>query len=155
MRGFGNALGAFNSFLNELAYKPKGSKQSYLFYLPWLNHNFNATFNLDDPAGPIQRSLILISCNGTDLAYGLAAEKPYLQTLLQGARIPRKGELPPIAARPSRTHSTPAAQEPNEQARAQHNSAPRHRRLCAVLLRHPALPLDHLRRPDPVQGEDV
>ena len=50
MRGFGNALGAFNSFLNELAYKPKGSKQSYLFYLPWLNHNFNATFNLDDPA---------------------------------------------------------------------------------------------------------
>jgi phospholipid/cholesterol/gamma-HCH transport system substrate-binding protein len=100
VRGFGNALGAFNSFLNELAYKPKGSKQSYLFYLPWLNHNFNATFNLEDPAGPIQRSLILISCNGTDLAYGLTSEKPYLQTLLQGARIPRKGELPPIASDP-------------------------------------------------------
>ncbi len=70
VRGFGNALGAFNSFLNELAYKPKGSKQSYLFYLPWLNHNFNATFNLEDPAGPIQRGLVLISCNGTELAYG-------------------------------------------------------------------------------------
>lgn len=100
VRGFGNALGAFNSFLNELAYKPKGSEQSYLFYLPWLNHNFNATFNLDDPAGPIQRSLILISCNGTSLAYGLTEEKPYLQTLLKGARIPRKGELPPIASDP-------------------------------------------------------
>jgi phospholipid/cholesterol/gamma-HCH transport system substrate-binding protein len=100
VRGFGNSLAAFNSFLNELAYKPKGSKQSYLFYLPWINHNFNATFNLDDPAGPIQRSLILISCNGTDLAYGLTSEKPYLQTLLQGARIPRKGELPPIASDP-------------------------------------------------------
>ncbi|HET7485961.1 MAG TPA: MlaD family protein [Solirubrobacterales bacterium] len=100
VRGFGNSLAAFNSFLNELAYKPKGSKQSYLFYLPWLNHNFNATFNLDDPAGPIQRSLILISCNGTDLAYGLTSEKPYIQTLLQGARIPRKGELPPIASDP-------------------------------------------------------
>jgi phospholipid/cholesterol/gamma-HCH transport system substrate-binding protein len=100
VHSFGSALGSFNSFLNELAYKPKGSKQSFLFYLPWINHNFNATFNLEDPAGPIQRSLILISCNGTDLAYGLTAEKPYLQTLLQGARIPRKGELPPIPTDP-------------------------------------------------------
>jgi phospholipid/cholesterol/gamma-HCH transport system substrate-binding protein len=100
VRGFGNSLGAFNSFLNELAFKPKGSKQSYLFYLPWINHNFNATFNLEDPAGPIQRSLIFISCNGTSLAYGLTGEKPYLQALLQGARIPRQGELPPIASDP-------------------------------------------------------
>jgi phospholipid/cholesterol/gamma-HCH transport system substrate-binding protein len=100
VRGFGRSLEGFNGFLNELAFKPKGSRQSYLFYLPWLNHNFNATFNLDDPAGPIQRSLVLISCNGTDLAYGLTTQKPYLQTLLQGARIPRKGELPPIAADP-------------------------------------------------------
>jgi phospholipid/cholesterol/gamma-HCH transport system substrate-binding protein len=100
VRGFGNALGAFNSFLNELAYKPKGSKQSYLFYLPWLNHNFNATFNLEDPAGPIQRSLIFISCNGTSLAYGLTEKKPYIQTILYGTRIPRQGELPPIAADP-------------------------------------------------------
>jgi phospholipid/cholesterol/gamma-HCH transport system substrate-binding protein len=101
IRGFGNSLAAFNSFLNELAFKPKDSRQSYLFYLPWLNHNFNATFNLDDPAGPIQRSLVLISCNGSSLAYGLTADKPYLQTLLQGARFPRQGELPPIAADPA------------------------------------------------------
>jgi phospholipid/cholesterol/gamma-HCH transport system substrate-binding protein len=100
VRGFGKSLEGFNGFLNELAFKPKGSRQSYLFYLPWLNHNFNATFNLDDPAGPIQRSLVLISCNGTDLAYGLTNNKPYLQTLLQGARFPRKGELPPIASDP-------------------------------------------------------
>ncbi|HEX6753129.1 MAG TPA: MlaD family protein [Solirubrobacterales bacterium] len=100
VRGFGRSLEGFNGFLNELAFKPKGSRQSYLFYLPWLNHNFNATFNLDDPAGPIQRSLVLISCNGSDLAYGLTTQKPYLQTLLQGARVPRKGELPPIAPDP-------------------------------------------------------
>jgi len=95
VRGFGNSLGAFNSFLNELAYKPKG-KQSYLFYLPWLNHDTNATFNLSDPAGPISRSLVMISCNGTELAYGFAVEKPYIQSLLRGANVPRKGELPPI-----------------------------------------------------------
>ncbi len=97
VRGFGNSLGAFNSFLNELAYKPKGSKQSYLFYLPWLNHDTNASFNLRDPAGPIGRGLILISCNGTDLGYGFAAQKPWILTVLQGANVPRKTELPPIA----------------------------------------------------------
>jgi phospholipid/cholesterol/gamma-HCH transport system substrate-binding protein len=96
VRSFGNALGAFNSFLNELAYKPKGSRQSYLFYLPWLNHNTNATFNLSDPAGPISRGLILISCNGTELAAGAAAGLDYFQTALRAANVPRKGELPPV-----------------------------------------------------------
>jgi phospholipid/cholesterol/gamma-HCH transport system substrate-binding protein len=96
VRGFGNSLGAVNSFLNELAYKPKGSRQSYLFYLPWLNHDINATFNLSDPAGPIGRGLILVSCNGTELAAGAAAGLDYIQTALRGSNVPRKGELPPI-----------------------------------------------------------
>jgi phospholipid/cholesterol/gamma-HCH transport system substrate-binding protein len=96
VRSFGNALGAFNSFLNELAYKPKG-KQSYLFYLPWLNHDTNATFNLEDPAGPIGRGLIMISCNGTELANQAAGPLAYIQTILRGANVPRKGQLPTIA----------------------------------------------------------
>ncbi len=94
--GFGNALGAFNSFLNELAFDPKGSRESYLFYLPWLSHNFNASFNLTDAAGPIQRTLPLISCNGTVLGYQAAGLKPYLATILRGARIPSPTELPTI-----------------------------------------------------------
>jgi phospholipid/cholesterol/gamma-HCH transport system substrate-binding protein len=101
VRSFGNALGAFNSFLNELAYKPKGSRQSYLFYLPWLNHNTNATFNLSDPAGPISRNLVMISCNGSYLAYGFAKERPYIQSLLSGANVPRKGQMPPVASDPT------------------------------------------------------
>lgn len=96
VRGFGNSLAGFNSFLNELAYKPKDKRQSYLFYLPWLNHNTNATFNLNDPAGPISRALVMISCNGTDLAYGFANGKPYIRALLNGAGVPRKDQLPPI-----------------------------------------------------------
>jgi phospholipid/cholesterol/gamma-HCH transport system substrate-binding protein len=100
VRGFGNSLGAFNNFLNMLAYKPKGSKQSYLFYLPWINHDFNATFNLSDPAGPIQRGLVLISCNGTELGYPAARTKPYLETILRGANVPRKTELPAIPPDP-------------------------------------------------------
>lgn len=93
VRGFGNSLKAFNSFLNQLAYKPK-SGESYLFYLPWLNHDINATFNLEDSAGPIARSLVLISCNGTDLAYDFSSQKPYIQTLLRGGNVPRADQLP-------------------------------------------------------------
>jgi phospholipid/cholesterol/gamma-HCH transport system substrate-binding protein len=100
VRGFGDSLGAFNGFLNELAYKPKGSRQSFLFYLPWLNHDINATFNLDDPAGPLGRGLIMISCNGSNLAYGIAGGLPWVLTLLQGANLPRGAELPPIPAIP-------------------------------------------------------
>ena len=98
--GFGNALGGLNAFLNELAYKPQGSKQSYLFYLPWLNHDLNADFNLQDAAGPVQRGLVMISCNGASLGYGVAGAKPFLKTLLQAARVPKANELPEIPARP-------------------------------------------------------
>jgi phospholipid/cholesterol/gamma-HCH transport system substrate-binding protein len=94
VRSFGNSLGGFNSFLNALAYKPKGSKESVLFYLPWLNHNFNASFNLEDAGGPALRSLVLISCTGADLGYGLAGIKPFLKTLLQVLNVPRKEEIP-------------------------------------------------------------
>jgi phospholipid/cholesterol/gamma-HCH transport system substrate-binding protein len=91
---FGTSLGAINSLLNELAYKPKGSRQSFLFYLPWLNHNINATFNLADAGGPIARSVLMLSCNGSYLGYGLIPQKPYLRTLAQGARIPTPEEIP-------------------------------------------------------------
>jgi len=100
VRNFGNALGGFNSFLNELSYKPKGSRQSFLFYLPWLNHNFNAAFNLEDAGGPILRSMVVISCTGADLGYGFADQqllvnkRPYLKALLQLLGIPRASEIP-------------------------------------------------------------
>ncbi len=99
VRNFGNSLRGFNSFLNELSYKPKGSRQSFLFYLPWLNHDFNAAFNLEDAGGPVLRGLVLISCTGADLGYGFvkarsAEEKFFLQTLLEVINLPRKEEIP-------------------------------------------------------------
>jgi phospholipid/cholesterol/gamma-HCH transport system substrate-binding protein len=100
LRGFGNSLGAFNSFLNTLAFNPKGPRESYLFYLPWANHNINATYNLDDPAGSISRGLVMISCNGAFLAEGVGNIKPFLKTILQGANVPRADQLPVIPPDP-------------------------------------------------------
>lgn len=99
VRSFGNSLGGFNSFLNELSYKPKGSRESFLFYLPWLNHDFNAAFNLEDANGPILRGVVLISCTGSDLGYQFGVDqtsrgRPYLQTLLETLGVPRKTEIP-------------------------------------------------------------
>jgi phospholipid/cholesterol/gamma-HCH transport system substrate-binding protein len=99
VRSFGNALGGFNSFLNELTYKPNDSRQSYLFYLPWLNHNFNTVFNLQDAGGPLLRSLTMISCTGADLGYGYAKgqtdkNQPYIQTLIELIGLPRETEIP-------------------------------------------------------------
>jgi phospholipid/cholesterol/gamma-HCH transport system substrate-binding protein len=94
VRGFGNALGGFNSFLNELAFNPKGSRESYLFYLPWLNHNFNAAFRLQDAGGPALRGMVLVTCSGADLAYQAAGRYPYLKTLLQAINLPRAEEIP-------------------------------------------------------------
>lgn len=98
--GFGNAIGGLNTFLNLLAYKPKGSRESYLFYLPWLNHNINASFNLTDAGGPIQRTLALLSCNGLQLAEGAAGTRAYIKTLLQANRVPTPKELPVIPPDP-------------------------------------------------------
>ena len=102
LRGFGNSLGAFNSFLNTLAYKPKGSRESYLFYLPWANHNINATYNLSDPAGPVARGLVMVSCNVAYLAKGASAipSNAFLKTFLQAANVPRQDQMPPIPADP-------------------------------------------------------
>ncbi|HEX5929780.1 MAG TPA: MlaD family protein [Solirubrobacterales bacterium] len=94
VRGFGNALGGFNSFLNELAFNPKGSRESFLFYLPWLNHNFNSAFSLQDANGPALRGLVSISCTGADLGYGFANERPFLKALLQTVNVPRASEIP-------------------------------------------------------------
>jgi phospholipid/cholesterol/gamma-HCH transport system substrate-binding protein len=99
VRSFGNALGGFNSFLNELSYNPKGSREGFLFYLPWLNHDFNTAFTVGDAGGPLLRGMTLISCTGASLGYGFVAErtaqgKPFLQTLLEVAGLPRKEEIP-------------------------------------------------------------
>ncbi|HEU5253562.1 MAG TPA: MlaD family protein [Solirubrobacterales bacterium] len=99
VRSFGNSLGGFNSFLNELTYKPKGSRESFLFYLPWLNHNFNAAFTLQDANGPALRGLLTITCTGSAFGYPFVTAKteegrPFLQALLELINFPRKQEIP-------------------------------------------------------------
>jgi phospholipid/cholesterol/gamma-HCH transport system substrate-binding protein len=96
VRNFGNSLSGLNSFFNELAYKPKGSKQSFLFYLPWLNHDFNSAFSLEDGGGALLRSNVLLSCTGSAVGYGVleSSKEKELVTLLELVGAARSYELP-------------------------------------------------------------
>jgi phospholipid/cholesterol/gamma-HCH transport system substrate-binding protein len=95
VRGFGESLKGLNSFFDELAYKPKG-KQSFLFYLPWVNHDINSAFSLEDGGGALLRSQVNISCTGATLASGVVelTKKEQLLTLLDLVGSPRAPELP-------------------------------------------------------------
>ena len=109
VKNFGNSVGGLNAFLNELAYKPKGSRQSYLFYLPWLNHDYNGSFNLQDGGGPVQRGMVLFTCNASYLGFGFASVGPFLKTLLEVAGVPRPSELPAIGPSSSGIFCGPTA----------------------------------------------
>jgi phospholipid/cholesterol/gamma-HCH transport system substrate-binding protein len=100
VKNFGNSLNGFNAFLNGLAYKPKGGErqQSALFYLPWLNHDFNAAFSLQDANGPLLRNLVGVTCVGSAIGWGIAESKtvpnPFIGTLLPTISLPRPEEIP-------------------------------------------------------------
>jgi phospholipid/cholesterol/gamma-HCH transport system substrate-binding protein len=100
VRSFGESIGGLNSFFNELAYKPKGDAQSYLFYLPWANHDLNSAFSLQDAGGPVLRGLLQISCTGAELGYLYSGEQrtgkghPYLEYLLRLLNVPSASEIP-------------------------------------------------------------
>ena len=89
-----------NNIVNELAYKPKNG-QSYLFYLPWANHDTNSVLSTQDGVGPVRRSLILFSCGSLQLLQDLAnpQHNPTLATVIQLLTTPNftsvcNGDLP-------------------------------------------------------------
>ncbi len=79
-----------NNIVNELAYKPTG-QQSYLFYVPWANHDTNSVLSAQDGVGPVRNSMLLLSC----------ATLEFLQTLVNDpARNPTLTTLGELLARP-------------------------------------------------------
>jgi phospholipid/cholesterol/gamma-HCH transport system substrate-binding protein len=87
VKGFGGGIGSLNYGFNELAYKPK-NKQGYLFYLPWLNHDLNATYMEQSGSGALRRSLIMLSCNTASLVEGAVLVRPFLHTIQQASNVP-------------------------------------------------------------------
>jgi phospholipid/cholesterol/gamma-HCH transport system substrate-binding protein len=84
-----------NLGLNALAYNPQQSNdQGFLFYVPWLNHNLNANYLLQDAYGPIRRGILLVSCSTAFTADGTLLAEPYLRLLYQLTGAPRSKNIP-------------------------------------------------------------
>jgi phospholipid/cholesterol/gamma-HCH transport system substrate-binding protein len=89
-----------NLGLNALAYNPPGTDEGFLFYVPWLNHNLNADYLLQDANGPLRRGVILVSCSTAFVAEGTLLSEPYLRLLYQLTGTPRVNKIPGCSATP-------------------------------------------------------
>ena len=83
-----------NQGLNALAYNPPGSQEGFLFYVPWLNHDLNADYLLQDAYGPIRRGLVLETCGTARTADSVLQSEPYLRMLYQLTGQPRASNIP-------------------------------------------------------------
>jgi phospholipid/cholesterol/gamma-HCH transport system substrate-binding protein len=93
--GLKTGFNDLNLGLNALAYNPQQSDdQGYLFYVPWLNHNLNANYLLQDAYGPIRRGILLVSCGTAVTADGTLLSEPYLRLLYQLTGAPRANNIP-------------------------------------------------------------
>jgi phospholipid/cholesterol/gamma-HCH transport system substrate-binding protein len=83
--GLGTLAKELNNIVNELAYKPPHG-QSYLFYVPWDNHNSNSVLSSQDGVGPARRSLLYFTCGTLSLLNNFLNnpnQNPTLTTLIE------------------------------------------------------------------------
>jgi phospholipid/cholesterol/gamma-HCH transport system substrate-binding protein len=88
-----SATTTLNGGLNALAYNPPGPQEGFLFYLPWLNHDTNSIFLTQDGMGPLRRGIVMLSCQTANVAEGVTAIRPFLQTLLQATNAPTSAQI--------------------------------------------------------------
>jgi phospholipid/cholesterol/gamma-HCH transport system substrate-binding protein len=90
--GLKTGLSNLNYGLNELAYNPNPSVGNGLFYLGWLNHDFNSVYLNQDAYGPLRRGFIMASCQTAGIANTIASTHPFDLTLAQLTRLPTQAE---------------------------------------------------------------
>ena len=82
-----------NAGLNAIAFNPAGSAESFMFYLPWLNHNVNNMFLLQDAHSTLRRGIVLQTCQTASNAQTTAATRPLFTTILEVTNVPTRSEI--------------------------------------------------------------
>jgi phospholipid/cholesterol/gamma-HCH transport system substrate-binding protein len=91
-----------NALLDELAHDPPGNGvhgQSYLFNVPWANHNTNSVMAAQDGVGPARHTLVLFSCGALSLldVFADPNHNPTLSTIVGLVNAPKFNEhCPPV-----------------------------------------------------------
>jgi phospholipid/cholesterol/gamma-HCH transport system substrate-binding protein len=93
--GLNTSFTSLNQGLNALTYNPSGNAESFLFYLPWLNHNINNLFLLQDAHGPMRRGIVLQTCETAIFAEGVAGSRDFFKTILQTTNVIRSSQVCP------------------------------------------------------------
>jgi hypothetical protein len=92
-RGLTGAFTHLNRLLNAAAYDPSGSREPYLFWLAWLNHDGNSTTSIQDATGPMARALIILSCTTAASAESVTQTRPFLNTIRQISNPPSSATI--------------------------------------------------------------
>jgi len=82
-----------NTLLNQLAYNPPGDAEGFLFYAPWMYHNFNASVSFQDGLGPVRRGVSLIDCNTASKAEDIKDSIAQLEAAYRLAQLPPPTEI--------------------------------------------------------------
>jgi phospholipid/cholesterol/gamma-HCH transport system substrate-binding protein len=91
------SIGVLNTLFNELAYKPHGGAQSYLFWGSWLSHIANSLTSQQDAQGPIVRGTFMASCTELQLyEVTLASSTPPIANLLALLNAPVWSQTPGV-----------------------------------------------------------
>lgn len=82
-----------NTLFNMLAYNPPGDAEGFLFYAPWMNHNFNASVSFQDGSGPVRRGVSMINCNTATQFDRVKSELPQLEPAYRLNQLPPSTEI--------------------------------------------------------------
>lgn len=92
-----SALSVLNTTLNELAYNPPGSKEGFLFFVPWANHAGASIFNFQDAHGVIRRGLVVATCETLNILPQIGQVNPNLQNIITNTNLAIGSPLCPPA----------------------------------------------------------
>ena len=102
--GLRGGFKSLNVLFNALAFNPGGAqREGYLFWLGWLNHNFNSIFLTQDAEGPVRRGLNMIACNTALQARNAFPASTLLQTEYEATQLPTVEEICPDLGLPPTT----------------------------------------------------
>ncbi len=98
-----SSIAVLNTLFNELAHKPGGGQQSYLFWGAWLAHIADSLVSSQDANGAVLQGLFMGTCDRAELLREPAgAQQP------GPGRDPRPAQRPRAADAARRHHDSPA-----------------------------------------------
>jgi phospholipid/cholesterol/gamma-HCH transport system substrate-binding protein len=80
--GLSSGFTVFNELFNELAYNPGPNQGGFLFFLGWVNHDFNSVLSTTDAHGPLGRTVVYLNCEVLPLLQGLGSVNPTVKLLV-------------------------------------------------------------------------